>query len=177
MPTHDEIRNAVWECDPSKAPGYDGFNLKFIKELLREVSDDFVKCILDFFVTSRMSRKLNMTWVTLIRKVDDGQEIKDYRPISMVGCIYKVIVKILANRLKGVMNGLVGETQTAFVQGRQILDGALIACETVQSLKRKKQSAALVKLDFHKAFDPVRWTFVDEVLKKMGFGCVWKLWI
>ena len=76
-----------------------------------------------------------MTWVTLIPKVDDAQEIKDYRPISMVGCVYKVIVKILANRIKGVMNGLVGETQTAFVHGRQILDGALIACETVQWLK------------------------------------------
>ena len=49
MPTHDEIKSAVWECDPSKAQGYDGFNLKFIKELWVEVGDDFVKCVLDFF--------------------------------------------------------------------------------------------------------------------------------
>ena len=65
-----------------------------------------------------------MTWVTLIPKFDGAQEIKDYRPISMVGCVYKMIAKVLANRLKIVMGQLVGETQSAFVQRRQILDGA-----------------------------------------------------
>ena len=89
-----------------------------------------------------------MTWVTLIPKFDDAHEMRDYWPISMIGCIYKVVAKILANRPRRVMDGLVGETQTAFVQGRQILDGALIANEAVHWIKRRKKKAALIKLDF-----------------------------
>ena len=68
-----------------------------------------------------------MTWVTLALKANDAKEIKDYRPISMVVYVYKVVAKILANRISKVMGLLVSETQLTFVQGRQILDGALIA--------------------------------------------------
>lgn len=72
-----------------------------------------------------------MGWVALIPKIEGAVELKDYRPIGMVGCIYKIIAKILALRIKKVMPSLVGETQTAFVMERQILDGALIANEIV----------------------------------------------
>lgn len=92
----------------------------------------------------------------------------------MVNCVYKIIAKILANKLWNVTNSLVGETQTTFVHGRQILDGALITCEIVQWLKKKKQSAAILKLDFHKAYDSVRWVFVNQVLQKMVFGSIWQ---
>ena len=95
----------------------------------------------------------------------------------MVGCIYKVIAKVLANWMEGVMDGLVGESQAAFIQGRQILDWALIACETVQWVKKRKRSAVLMKLDFYKAYDFIWWDFVDQVLAKMGFGYTWRSWI
>ena len=96
--------------------------------------------------------------------------MKDFRLISMLSYVYKVISKVLANRIRNVMGGLLGEEQSAFVQGRQILDGAFIACETIQWLKSRKKSAALLKLDFKKVYDSVRWVFVDHVLDKMGFG-------
>ena len=76
-----------------------------------------------------------------------------------------------------VMDCLVGETQTPLVQGRQILDGTLIACEAVHWLKSKKKEALIIKLDFHKAYDSVKWEFVDHVLDRMGFGQVWRKWI
>ena len=72
-----------------------------------------------------------MMWVTLIAKVEGVSSIKEFRPINMVGSIYKVIAKVLANRMKGVIPKLVGETQSAFMSGRQIADDALIACEVV----------------------------------------------
>ena len=115
MPTAMEVKNVVWDCDPSKAPSYDGFNLKFIKEFWEDIGSDFVNCVLNFVETGQLNKKINMTWVTLIPTVDDAKEVKDYRPISMVGCTYKVIAKVLANQIKGVMSGLVGETQIAFV--------------------------------------------------------------
>ena len=67
---------------------------------------------------------------------DGALDMKDFKLISMVGCIYKVIAKVLARRIKFVMNNLVGEAQTTFLQYKQIYDGVLIACESVQWLKK-----------------------------------------
>ena len=117
-----------------------------------------------------------MTWVALIPKVDNVVEIKDFRLISIVGCFYKVILKILANRLKFMPN-LIVDTQSAFIKERQILDGVLIANEVVWWLKKVKAGAILLKLDFHKAFDIVRWDFLEYVLKEMRFATTWIGWI
>ncbi|XP_016206917.1 uncharacterized protein LOC107647353 [Arachis ipaensis] len=79
--------------------------------------------------------------------------------------------------MRSVMPGLVGESQSAFMKGRKIHDGALIACETVHWLKLKKQASAIVKLDFQKAYDRVKWCFIDIVLEKMEFDRTWRSWI
>ena len=114
-----------------------------------------------------------MTWMVFIPKVDKAEDIKDYRPIRMVGCLYKVIANILAKRIKLVMPELIGEAQSAFVQNRQSLDGALIANEAIWWIKKKKMKAAMLKLDFHKAYDTIKWSFIDRVLEFMGFGTKW----
>jgi len=124
-----------------------------------------------------MAPNTNITWVTLIPKKKVPTKVKDYRPISMVGSIYKVIAKILSGRLREVLPKLIGETQTAFVKDRQILDGALIANETVNWLKRKRKAGVSLKLDFEKAYDTIDWISVDSVLKEMGFGVKWRKWI
>lgn len=82
-----------------------------------------------------------MTWVSLATKIEDATEIKDYRVIIMIGCIYKVVAIVLANKMKHVLPKLVGDTQMMFVHGRQILDGALIANKLCIRSKgeRKKQ--------------------------------------
>jgi len=95
----------------------------------------------------------------------------------MVGSVYKVIAKLLRKRLREILPELIGEAQTAFVKGRQILDGALIANETVHWLRRKKKSGVLMKLDFEKAYDTISWDSVDSVLKVMGFRVKWRKWI
>ncbi|XP_016207494.1 uncharacterized protein LOC107647967 [Arachis ipaensis] len=79
--------------------------------------------------------------------------------------------------MRSVMPGLVRESQSAFVKGRRIYHGALIACETVQWLKLKKKASAIIKLDFQKVYDRVKWCFIDTVLEKMGFGRTWRSWV
>ncbi|XP_016173366.1 uncharacterized protein LOC107615862 [Arachis ipaensis] len=177
MPSGEEIREAVWDCESSKAPGSDDYNLNFIKRCWEDIGQEFTAAVMDFFQSAKLPADANVTWVTLAPKFVGAKEIKDFRPISMVGCVYKVIFKVLVRRMRTVMPDLVGETQSAFVKGRKIHDGALIACETVQWLKSRRKKATIIKLDFQKAYDRVRWSFVDIVLQKMGFGQRWRSWV
>lgn len=133
--------------------------------------------VLEFFRYGPSARNINITWVCLIPNVAAPDSINDFRPISMVGALYKIISKLLSSRLKEVIAPLIDESQSAFVRDRQILDGVLIANESLKWLKKKKTSGALLKLDFQKAYDFVNWDFLRLVLVKMGFGCRWINWI
>ena len=127
------------------------------------IGEDFYSYILDFFETGRLHCSFNTTWVILIPKKKGTLEVNDFRPISLVGSVYKVIAKVLSERLRSVLPSLIGETQSAFVEGRQILDGALIANEAVQWLKKKKKEGVLLKLDFEKAYDTIDWSSLELV--------------
>ena len=104
-------------------------------------------------------------------------DIKDFRPISLVGGLYKILAKVIANRLKRVVRKVVSEAQNAFVEGRQILDVALIANEVVDTMLRRKESEVLCKLDIEKVYDHLDWDFLLKVMTKMGFGSTWTSWI
>ena len=115
--------------------------------------------------------------MVLIPKRGGVEDLKDFRPISLTGSIYKLIAKVLANRLKKLMNKLVNSTQNAFVEGRQILDASLIANEVIDSMLKKKEKGVLCKLDIEKAYDKINWNFLTVVLIKMGFKEKWLGWI
>ncbi|GKA57981.1 RNA-directed DNA polymerase, eukaryota, reverse transcriptase zinc-binding domain protein [Tanacetum coccineum] len=111
------------------------------------------------------------------KAVWDCNMVKDFRPISLVGSLYKIISKILANRLVGVLSDIVSDVQSAFIAERQILHGPFILNEVLRWCKVKKKQALIFKVDFEKAYDSVRWDFLDEVLSKFGFGDKWRKWI
>ena len=98
-------------------------------------------------------------------------------PISLVGSMYKILAKILANRLKRVMNSVIGEAQMAFVQGRQITDSLVIAEEIINKWKWEKTGGLVIKIDFEKAYNSVDHGFLDSMMGEMGFGAKWRRWI
>lgn len=173
----EEIREAVDSCDSNKAPGPDGFNFKFIKGAWDIIKNDIYDIVQTFWQSSKLPKGCNSALIALIPKTENPQTFKEYRPISMVGCLYKIIAKLLAKRLQMVMNDLIGPLQSSFIKGRQILDGALVAGELVDSCKKRNTKAVLFKLDFHKAFDSVLWPYLEWVLKSMGFLRKWCEWI
>nr|XP_025647281.1 uncharacterized protein LOC112742257 [Arachis hypogaea] len=120
QPTSEEVREAVWDCESSKAPRSDGYNMNFIKKCWDEIGSEFTGAVLGFFQSSKLPANANLTWIH---------------------------------------------------------DGDLIACETVQWIKLRKKEAVIIKLDFQKAYDRVKWSFVDLVLQKMGFGRKWRGWV
>ena len=114
---------------------------------------DVLDLFKDFHERGRFGKCLNSTFLVLIPKIRGAEDLKDFRPISLIGSIYKLIAKVLANRLKKVMNGLVNPAQNAFVEGRQFLDASLIANEVIDSMQKRKERGILCKLDIEKAYD------------------------
>ncbi|GJX33632.1 RNA-directed DNA polymerase, eukaryota [Tanacetum coccineum] len=110
-------------------------------------------------------------------RYQDPKFVNDYRPISLIGSLYKVVTKILANRLSLVIHVLISDVQTAFLPNRQILDGPFIINELLSWCKHKKQQAMVFKVDFAKACDSIRWEFLEDVLTAFGFGSKWCSWI
>ena len=175
--SHLEVDQAVASCNSSKSPGPDGFNFSFIKASWETIKYDVYTVIQEFWETGTLPKGCNVALVALIPKIPSPEGFKDYRPISMVGCIYKIVAKILAGRLKKVMGYLVGPNQSSFIEERQILDSVLIAGEIIETCKKSKKAAILLKLDFQKAFDSVSWPFLAWTLERMGFPPRWILWI
>ncbi|GKB75656.1 RNA-directed DNA polymerase, eukaryota, partial [Tanacetum coccineum] len=112
---------------------------------------------------------------SLIPKISNAKFVKDFRPISFIGCQYKIVGKILANRLSVVIDDLVSLEQSAFIKGRKILDGPMILNEVLSWCNNKKNM--IFKVDFEKAFDSVRLDFLDDIIHKFGFGSRWCGWI
>jgi hypothetical protein len=94
-----------------------------------------------------------------------------------VGSLYKILAKVLANRLRLVIGSVISESQTAFVKDRQILDGILIANEIVDEAKKSKKELLLFKVDFEKAYDSVDWGYLDAVMGRMDFPPLWRKWM
>ncbi|GJR93502.1 RNA-directed DNA polymerase, eukaryota [Tanacetum coccineum] len=173
----EEIRNAVWACGENKSPGPDGFTFEFFRKFWGIIGPDFCLAVKWFFDHNSFSKGCNSAFIALIPKVLDPKFVSDYRPISLIGCLYKVVTKILAIRLSSVLDNLISEVQTAFLSNRQILDGPFIINELLSWCKHKKQQAMIFKVDFAKAYDSIRWDFLDDVLHSFGFGLKWRSWI
>ena len=131
----------------------------------------------DFFERGKFVRSLNSTFLVLVPKKGRVDDLRDYKPISLVGGLYKLLAKVLVNRLKKVVSKVLSLTQNAFIEGRQIFDAALIANEAIDSLLKGDEASVLCKLDLEKAYDHINWDFLLTVLQKMGFGEKWASWI
>nr|GFA49058.1 RNA-directed DNA polymerase, eukaryota [Tanacetum cinerariifolium] len=168
--SRSEIRKAVWECGENKSPGPDGFSFEFFRRYWNCIGLDFCLTVESFFSSGILPRGRNASFIALIPKVLDAKFVSDFRPISLIGSVYKVITKILENRLAMVISYIVSDTQSAFVAKRSILDGPFILNEILAWCKRKKKQALIFKVDFAKAYDSVRWDYLLDVL--LSFGLV-----
>nr|GFA23519.1 RNA-directed DNA polymerase, eukaryota, reverse transcriptase zinc-binding domain protein [Tanacetum cinerariifolium] len=136
----EDIKRAVWDCGIDKSPGPDGFTFGFYRWYWDIIENDVVDVVTCFFHQGFFSKGGNSSFVTLILKTLNANMVKDFRLISLIGSMYKIIAKILANRLVVMLGDLVNEVQYVFVADRQILDGPFILNELVQWIKKNKNN-------------------------------------
>ena len=127
-PVHEEeIRSAIFSMNPDKAPGVDGMTPLFFQKFWTVIKKDVVKAVQDFFLSGCMLKSINHTIISLIPKILNPTSLKNYRPISLCSVLCQIISKILANRLKPVLDKCISKNQSAFIPDRQILDNVIIA--------------------------------------------------
>ncbi|XP_068466211.1 uncharacterized protein [Phaseolus vulgaris] len=147
--TEREVRDAVWHVKAQKVR-------------------DLTGCI---------PKGCNASFIALVPKVRNPVSLDYFRPISLVGAMYKIISKVLAERIKKVLPTIIDDCQSAFLKNRGILDNVLMANEVVEDIRRRGQSGLCLKVDFEKAYDSVRWEFLYDMMGKMGFHRKWIRWI
>ncbi|KAL8125037.1 hypothetical protein AgCh_012638 [Apium graveolens] len=172
----DEVKNAVFSMHAEKAPGYDGLNPCFYQAYWSVVGKDVVDFCQKFHTTGELLPEVNRTLVCLIPKVKQPQQMTELRPISLCNVLFRILSKVLANRLKICLPTLISPNQSAFIEGRLLTDNALIAFEVNHYIKRRTQGktgVAGLKIDVSKAYDRLEWNFIEGMLRKVGFHEVW----
>jgi hypothetical protein len=170
--TKEEVKDALDQMHPLKAPGPDGLPAIFFQKYWNIVGKEIQELVLSILNEGQSPECINKTFIALIPKCKNPSSPKQFRPISLCNVVMKIVTKPIANRLKPILPEIVDEEQSAFVQGRLITDNALIAEECFHWLKKKtkgKKGMMALKLDMAKAYDRIEWSFFQAMLISMGF--------
>jgi hypothetical protein len=178
LPSHSEIKAAVFSLNKDSAPGPDGFGAFFFQHYWDIIKLDVTNAVLEFFTSSWILPGFNSNIIALLPKSPDASFIDHYRPIAMANFKFKIISKVIADRLASIMPNLVSAEQKGFIQGKDIKDCLYTVSEAANLLHNKSFGGNLaLKIDIRKAFDTLDWSFLLKVLRSFGFNDKFCNWI
>lgn len=157
---------------PDKSSGPDGMSPGFYQKHWHILGEDITGMVQDYLDTGTFADKLTDTNIVLVPKKSNPVSMQDLRPISLCNVIYKVVSKVLANRLKEVIGLIISENHSAFIPGRLITDNVMISHEVKHYMRRKIERRTgwmALKLDMSKVYDRVEWGYLRAALCKLGF--------
>ncbi|KAL2924062.1 hypothetical protein RDABS01_015553, partial [Bienertia sinuspersici] len=170
-PSFGEIRDAVFSMGPYKAPGEDGFHNFFYQKHWSVVQNEVCHLVWDVFASCRVPPAINKTIISLIPKVDHPESLKHYRPISLCNSTYKIVSKILVQRIRPLLQNIISPNQNSFLPGRGTEVNYIVASEALHStrIKKGRKSFFALKVDLEKAYDRLEWDFIRECLRSHEF--------
>lgn len=178
--TLEEFQIAVSQMHLDKSPGPDGFNPAFFQNFWVTVGKDVFKDYMSWLNSLHFPPGLNRTNIVLVPECENPNTVRDLRPISLCNMVYKILSKVLCNRIKCTLPELVDKAQSAFISSCSIQDNVLIAFETIHSMKRRNKGKfgdVALKIDISKAYDRVDWNYLEKILVKLGFCSKWVNWV
>ncbi|CAK8536554.1 unnamed protein product [Lathyrus sativus] len=176
--SENKITKALKGIGDLKAPGLDGYGAKFFKTSWSTIKADVITAVREYFETGKIYKAFNSVAVSLIPKGHNACEIKDYRLIVVSTIFYKIISKILTDRLGSVIPSVVNQNQAAFVPGQNIHNHIMLAAELLKGYTRKGGTPRIMmQLDLQKAYDMVNWKALECIVKEMGFPNKFIQWI
>jgi hypothetical protein len=162
--------------DLNASPGSDWLFVSFYREFWAEIKFVMLEMFQELFRGELNLSSLNYDMISLIPKLREANNIKQYRPIFLLNVDYKWFTKVLM-RLTAYAERLISNIQTAFIPGRYILEGVIVLHEIFHELRVEKLKGIVLKLDFEKAYDKVQWEFMMEVMRKKDFLDNWLDWM
>ncbi|KAL2224164.1 UNVERIFIED_CONTAM: hypothetical protein Sindi_2992100, partial [Sesamum indicum] len=174
----DDVKQAMFDIADDKAPGPDGYSSRFFKAAWPVVGEEVTRAVLDFFSTGKLLKQVNSTILALIPKVHTPMSVNDFRPISCCNVLYKIIAKLLVQKISVLLDKIVSPCQTAFIPGRSIGDNIMLAQELFSRYNQMRlPPRCALKVDIRKAYDTVEWDFLLAVLQLFGFPPTFTRWI
>jgi hypothetical protein len=175
--SEEEDQNAVFQMEHNKALGPDGFSAEFYQSCWDIIKKDLMALFTYFHQGTLPIHRLNFGTIILLPKSKEAIAIQQGIPISLLNVSFKIFTKVATNRIIEVPTKVISPTQTAFLLGRNVLEGDIIMHEIIHEMHRKKQNGAILKIDFEKAYDKINWGFVQQTLRMKGFSPTWCRWI
>ena len=168
MFTSDDIKTAFLSLPRNKACGPDGFSAEVFTNSWSIIGAEVTAAIKEFFSSGSLLKQWNATTLVLIPKTANASCTSDFRPVSCLNTLYKVIAKLLTDRLQSLLSDVISPTQSAFLPGRSLAENVLLATEMVHGYNwRNISPRGMLKVDLRKAFDSVRWEFVLAALRAL----------
>ena len=169
-----KVFDAIAQMKNNKAPGPDGFSVEFYKKCWHIIKGDLLPMFHDLFSGQLHLFHLNFGTITLLPKKTDAVRIERFRPICLLNVSFKIFTKVGTNRLTQIAHSVVQQSQTAFMPDRNILEGVVVLHETLHEIHSKKLDGVIFKVDFEKAYDKVKWPFLQQSLRMKGFDEAWR---
>lgn len=167
----------MFEGNGDKSPVPNGFNLESLEKYWDTDGEETMLFIQEFYKKGKLSKDVTASSLALIPKCDFPLRLEDYRPICLISSTLKIIPCIHVGRLRKVIGRFISNNQTAFVPGPQILGCVLVTNEILDYVKRKKKECLVFKDEFEQAYDCVDWNYLRLMLRRMGFGESWMVWM
>jgi hypothetical protein len=166
-----ECKRALFDMGPHKAPGEDGYPALFFQQCWDTVANSLYQYVNQVWSNPSLISFINNTLIVMIPKVDKPESVSQFRPIALCNVTYKIITKVIVNRIKPLLNGIISPYQSSFIPGRTIHHNIIVAQEMVHSMAKMKGKRMFmsIKIDLEKAYDRLNWNFIENCMTECKF--------